>query len=867
MTIAAERFSTTLRVEEACCAHCGLPVPAGLIEPSAEHQFCCAGCDAVFQTLHSCGLEAYYRLRELGDVAPRAARPTESAFQSFDSPTFHGLYVQERPDGLCCADLALEGITCAACVWLVERLPRVLDGVIEARLSLREATVRVTWDRRKLPLSRVGQALDRLGYTPHPARDELAREIHRREARRRMIHLGVAGAIMGNTMLLALALYAGSYGQMEEQYRMFFRWLSAGLASISLAWPGSTFFRSAWAALRMRTTNLDVPISLALLVGGVAGLVNVVLNRGEIYFDSLTVLTFLLLVGRFIQYRQQRWADDAVGLLFNLTPSSCRVVRGDEVIEVPVEALHERDVIEVRAGELFPADGVVREGKSTVNQALLTGESMPTPILAGDSVHAGAQNVGSVVRVVVEKIGRDTRVGKLVGLIERGVLEKPKIQQFADRVGGIFTVVVSIIAAAVFAFWCRHSLALAIDHTVALLIVTCPCVLGLATPLALAMAIGGLARRDILVKSGAALERLSGRGRLMLDKTGTLTEGRLRMIEWVGDESWKPLVNEIERNSNHPVGRALFEATPGVAGILPPPVLRGRVGERAVEGRGRATEPPPQPSPGIPGEGENAVRDVIERGDGGLSAVWQKKDIFIGSPIFVSRKGITPSQSINEAIERFENSGLTAIVLAVAGQTVAAAGLGDRVRHDSRRSVQVLRQSGWQPQILSGDAREVAKKVAEQVGIDDAAARGALSPEQKLSIVTERKTKDVTVMVGDGVNDAAALAAADVGIAVHGGAEASLSAADVYIARPGLEPLVELVHTSRRTMRVIRRNLAVSLGYNVLAAAAAAAGWMTPLHAAILMPISSVSVLALTVVGIAGRRGTRFFSKQERVGV
>ena len=824
MTLIAEQppVASQPTAKSSTCAHCGLPVPAGLIRPEAEHQFCCPGCEAVFQTLHACGLDAYYRLRDIGDAAPQPAKPSQSSFASFDSPAFQNLYVTKNEDGSSCTDLMLQGVTCAACVWLVERLPRVIDGVIEARLSLREATVRVTWDPQRVPLSRIAQALDRLGYTPHPARGQWARELHRKESRRRLIHLGVAGAIMGNTMLLALALYAGTFGNMESQFRAFFRLISAGLGLLSLAWPGATFFRSAYAAIRMRVVNLDVPIALALAVGGIAGLVNVVLNRGEIYFDSLTVLVFLLLVGRFIQYCQQRRADDAVGLLFNLTPSSCRIVRGEQMIEAPIESLVVGDVVEVRAGELFPVDGVVETGRSSMNQALLTGESAPTSVGPGSAVHAGAQNVGSVLRVRVERVGRDTRVGRLMHLIERGVQEKPTIVQFADRVAGWFVIVLTIVAAGVFAFWSRHSLSLGIDHTVALLIVTCPCVLGLATPLTIAITIGRLARRDILVKSGAALERLSRGGSLLLDKTGTLTEGRLQLTKWVGETKWQALVGEVERNSNHPVGRALAES----------------LGSKELDALSRSQ-----------------ITEIVERGDGGISARLGSESIRIGSPSVVRRAGAVFPQAIDAAVSEMEQSGATTVVVGLDGVAVAAASLGDKVRDDSPQSIAALRRLELHPAILSGDAQQVVNSVAQQVGIEISNASGQLAPEQKLDRVRGSASDRVTVMVGDGVNDAAALAAAAVGIAVHGGAEASLSAADVYIARPGLAPLVDLVKTSRDTMRVIRRNLVVSLSYNLLAGALAAMGLMTPMLAAIIMPVSSATVLSLTIASVSGRRG------------
>ncbi|HEX8916404.1 MAG TPA: heavy metal translocating P-type ATPase [Humisphaera sp.] len=845
MTLVVDRTSPAARlhadVPAACtCAHCAQPVPDGLVRAGADVQFCCSGCEAVYQTLHACGLDAYYRLRDAtADGATGPATVAEQGLEAFDSPAFHEAYVTRHADGLASTDFALEGVTCAACVWLVEKLPQVAPGVVEARLSLREATVRVTWDPARLPLSKVGRSLARLGYRPHPARGTSAADLHRLESRRRLVHLGVAGAIMGNTMLLGLALYAGDFGHMDSPYRTMFRLLSALLGGLSLAWPGATFFRSAWVAVRLRTINLDVPIALALLVGGVAGLTNVALGRGEIYFDSLSVLVFLLLVGRFVQYRQQRRADDAVGLLFNLTPSTCHLVKDGGTTDVPVAALSAGDLVEVRPGELFPADGLVATGRSTVNQALLTGESTPTAVDVGLAVHAGAQNVSSPLVVRVERVGAETRVGRLMKLIEQGVRDKPPIVQFADKVGAWFTVVVTIAAAGVFAFWSRRAgLEPAIDHAVALLIVTCPCVLGLATPLTIAIAIGRLSRRDILVKSGAALERLSRGGRLLLDKTGTLTEGRLELLKWDGAHSvdgldLKHAVAALERKSNHPIGRAL-------AGALEPN----------------------EESPGAPPRARTTpdVENIVERNDGGISGTISGRAMRVGSPRYTRAAAGTVPDALNAAAADLEQSGATAVFVTVDDRVVAVAGLGDAVRPDAAEALARLRKIGWEPAVLSGDAQGVVSTVAGRLGI--AAATGQLSPEEKLARVQDRPADgSPVVMVGDGVNDAAALAAADVGIAVRGGAEACLSAADVYVARRGLLPLVELAETSRHTMRVIHRNLVVSLSYNLLAGVLAASGVMSPLLAAIIMPVSSATVLSLVVLSVG--RGRRAGSDQK----
>lgn len=777
----------------------------------------------MFETIHACGLDSYYRLRDAADATLKPANPTDDSFESFDSAAFEKLYITREADGSASTDLVLEGVTCAACVWLVERLPRVIDGVIQARLSLREATVRITWNPAEVSLSRIARTLDHFGYTPHAAKGQSRKAFLQRDERRRLIHLGVAGAIMGNTMLLALALYAGDRAGMESQYQTFFRWLSAILGTLSLTWPGAIFFRSAYAAVRTRCLNLDVPIALALLVGGVAGTVNVILNRGDVYFDSLSVLVFLLLVGRWMQYRQQRKADGAVELLFSLTPSTVHIVAGDRVNDVPCEALAPGDLVEVRSGELIPADGVVETGGSSVNQALLTGEALPVSVATGSPVHAGAHNIGSTLRVRVEEVGQATRVGKLMQLVERGVREKPAIVQFADRVGAIFTLVVSLAAAGTFLYWSRFGVPGAIDHAVALLIVTCPCVLGLATPLTIALAIGRLARRDILVKSGAALEKLSRRGELLLDKTGTLTEGNLKLLAWHGDESVRPVVAAIERHSTHPIARAMAASAGGA-------------------------------------DSDADLQNITEKNDGGISADWEGERIHVGSPGYCERHAIGIPEHFQQLRERYSEA--TVVLVARNQRAVALAVLGDQIRPDSRDSIATLEELGWRPSILSGDAQGVVNCVAEQLAIPGDRAHGQVSPEEKLARLTlgqsaiRNPQSAIRVMAGDGVNDAAALAAADVGIAVHGGAEASLAAADIYVARRGLSPLVELVQTSRHAMRVIRRNLLVSLSYNLLAGVLAAMGIMTPLLAAIIMPVSSATVLSLAAASMGLSRGS-----------
>lgn len=801
------------------CTHCGLPVPPGLVDPSSDVQFCCQGCRSVYEVLHGAGLERYYRLRESLDASPMAARTTDRPYTEYDDGVFRDLYCEQSGDGMQATELYLEGVHCAACVWLVEKLPAVAPGVLEARLDMQRSLVRVRWDDARIRLSQVARMLDSLGYPPHPAKDAQARQLRRHEDRRFLIRIGVAGACVGNVMTLAFALYGGAFSGMETQYSELFRYASVVFGLIALIWPGSLFFRGAWAALRTRSAHLDLPIALALGVGGLMGAINVVRGEGEIYFDSLTMLVFLLLVGRWIQRRQQRWASDAVELLFSVTPSSARRVEGETVQVVPVESLAQGDTIEVRAGDSVPIDGEVLEGLSSVDQSLLTGESQPVEVQAGDVVHAGTLNVAARILVRATAVGDQTRVGRLMKLVEECGRNRAPIAMFADRIAAWFVVVVLALAVMTLCVWWWRDPSRAVDNAVALLIVSCPCALGLATPLALAIALGRAAKRHILIKGGAALELLTRRGTVLLDKTGTITEGRGRVVAFVGREDAKRWVVALERHSSHPIARALLAA-------FADPEALSKVDSRDME---------------------IEFTEVVQTTGGGLIGKRDGRCVMVGSPDFLQLQGVRMDREMEQALDGVIADGHTPVLLAVDGVVTAVMGIGDPLRPDAADAVAALRRMGHHVQLLSGDHPAVVARVADALEIAESDARGAATPEDKLAVVQHLVGAGHVVMVGDGVNDTAALAAASVGVAVHGGAEASLAAADIYLSRAGLWPIVELMQAAHATVRTIRRCFAASLIYNVVASSLAMTGLIGPLTAAVLMPLSSLTVVILVV--------------------
>ncbi|MEZ6234795.1 MAG: heavy metal translocating P-type ATPase [Phycisphaerales bacterium] len=820
----------------ASCTHCGLGVPAALIQPDAIEQFCCDACRLVYQTIHACGLDQYYAIRErLGAEGRRAAPSGTDAFAEFDDPAFTSVYARpaaipgEHGAGLLRVELLLEGVHCAACLWLVERLPRVVDGVRSARLDFRRAVGEIVWDPTRVPLSRVARALASLGYRPHPVTDTAAREARRRQDRAYLVRIGVAAACAGNAMLLALALYSAEFDAMRPVYAAAFRWLSVGLGVLSLAWPGRVFLEGALASARARLWHLDMPIALALLVGNIAGVVAAIGGTSEIYADSLTMLVFLLLLGRWMQIRQQRHALDAVELLFSLTPGVAHVVDGEpmsqdaQVRDASVQSLQPGSVVEVRPQEAIPIDGVVVLGQSTVDASILTGESRPVATGAGGTVVAGAVNLASTIRVRATAVGRHTRAGRLMATIEELSRRRTPIVGSAQRLAAPFVLAVATLALVTLAIHIGDGLAPALRHAIALLVATCPCAIALATPLVVTMAVGRAAQNGVLVKGGDVFERLARPGLLVFDKTGTATTGRFDVLEWVGDASLRPLVAAIEAGSTHPVAVALARPAEAEAEADLDPAARLDADAWTFE-------------------------HVLARG---VVASDATRTIRVGSPAWLASLGVAASDWAERAIARARSHAHTPVAIAVDGRIESVAILGDRVRPDARAALDTLRGAGWRVAMLSGDDPAVVRAVASDLGIDAALAWGGASPEQKheriAALVGEARRGTPVVMVGDGVNDAPALATASVGIAVRGGAEASLAAADVYVERGGLAPIGALADASRRVLRTIRLCLGLALAYNALAAGLALAGLLSPLVAAAMMPISSMTVLAVAV--------------------
>lgn len=798
------------------CTHCQLPVPAGLLVPGAQEQFCCSGCATVWQLLHAEGLDAFYAICKNVASKPVQARLVSEDFHEYDDADFHTHHVRRLDHNIEEVRFILEGIHCAACVWLIEKLPVLCHGVLEARVQLvgQQATIR--WHAQQISLSQIARQLAQLGYLAHPATDEQRLVVQKRETRQHILNLGIAGLCAGNAMLLAFALYGGIFDGISHEHATLLRWVSAAIGFVALVWPGSTFFRGAWRAFRAGTPHMDVSLSLGLAAGGIMGLINTMLGTGEIYFDSLCMLIFVLLIGRFLQYRQQQRTAESLSLLRNLTPRvALRVQPDGQTVRVPTSSLQPGDEVEVHIGNLVPADGVIVSGHTTLDQSLLTGESVGVAMHPGMTVTAGATNMSSVIRIRVAAIGKSSRIGRLMDLVESASLARTPIIELANRISGLFLYVILGLAGCTLFLWWKSGAEVAINHVIALLIVACPCALGLATPMTIAIAQGRAARQRILIRQGDVFERLSQPGMLWLDKTGTLTEGKVTLKAWLGNTEIMSQVIAIETGVVHPLAQALCQA------------LRERLGEQA---------------------GSLIVQEQHYEAGRGIKGRVNEKTLQIGTRDYLVSHGTDMSLEQSWHVNELLLQGWTPIYIALEGRLVAVAAMGDTLRSEAKKCIEQLKQQGWKIGILSGDHHVVVSRIAGLLGIPNEMVRGQVSPEEKFRIINETlKHQHHVIMVGDGVNDAAALAAASVGVAVHGGAEVALQAAPVYLGQPGLIPLVELMDGSKRTMNAIRRGLVVSLCYNITAIGLAMFGMITPLLAAILMPISSLTVTLLAI--------------------
>ena len=809
----------------AACFHCGLPVPPGAdfaVEiHGARRPMCCKGCEAVAQAIVNGGLGDYYKYRTATaptarDVVPEFLRQTAV----YDHPEVQKSFVRVEDGQVREAALILEGITCAACVWLNERHLARLPGVLAVHINYATHRARVKWDDRRIHLSDILQAVSRIGYLAHPFDPGRHQQQMENDRRRLLRRLGVAGVLGMQVMTISVALYVGDWSGMEATFRRFFHWIGLILTLPVLLYSAQTFFRSAWRDLRHGRAGMDVPVSLGISTAFVASLWTTVTGTGAVYYDSVCMFVFFLLTGRYFELAAHKRASEASEALVQAAPATATrlVTRGGQTEEetVAVAELQPGDRVRIRPGEPVPADGAVLEGRSSVDESLLTGESLPVTKMPGQTLVGGSINVESPLVARVEKTGPDTILSSILRLLDRAVAEKPRLAQVADRIAAGFVAAVLLLAAAVAFYWWRQGSSLWLSATIAVLVVTCPCALSLATPAALTAATGRLTRLGLLTTRGHALETLARATHFIFDKTGTLTHGRLqlrdtRTFSAMSGAECLVYAAALERHSEHPIARALLAAA----------------------------RPPP-------------ATDVVNTPGGGIRGIINGDNYFLGTPAYLEEHtglGVDPAM-----LRELRSRGDTVVLLAGKDKLLAAFALGDELRPGARDLMADLRRQGIHVMLLTGDHETAARRVAEKLDIADVA--WDLRPADKLERVKALQRRGAVVaMVGDGVNDAPVLAAAQVSIAMGGGTAVAAASADMILLSRQLPHLADGLAVARRTLNVIRQNLAWAVIYNLLAIPAAAAGYIMPWLAALGMSASSLLVVA-NALRLAQRRNT-----------
>ena len=818
-----------LSEDASTCYHCGLPIdPSEIVTATIQEKsqrFCCIGCKSVCEAIYAAGLEGFYQRTPDGTLlAPPPDIPKELALYDLDEvqEEFVDSLGEQRD-----IHLLVEGIHCAACVWLIENTLKAQPGIIEARVNLSGKRLHVKWDNQQIKLSSIIQRLGQIGYAAVPYDPEVAEGRLQKENRKLLYRMAFAGFGMMNLLWISIALYTGAD---QGEFRSMFHWVGFCLATPTLLYSGYPFYKGALSGLRNLHLSMDLPIAIGATITYLYS-VYVTLSGsvvGEVYYDTVVNFLFVILVGRYLEAISKKQAVASTQRLLDLQPRVATVVRDGEEKIMPIRAVKLGDRVLVKPGERVPADGVITEGNTTVNEAMLTGESVPVTKEISDKISAGTINGHGAVYMTVEGLLKDTALGRIIRLVENAQASKAPIQCVADRIVPWFVAITIGLATLTFLWWVGTDFEMALMAATAVLIITCPCAFGLATPMSIAVASGAGARHGILVKNGEVLETLSDIDHFVFDKTGTLTEGRITVTavhtadsKWaVGQEKMpegiKSLLRKlvaVERLSEHPLAAAILSTAENM---------------------------------GIRLDGLKAEGFTVSPGFG-VSARVAGETILLGNIGWLEKHSVTMNDALEERAVELDAQGIGSFRCAINGVEVALIAVEDRIRSDASALIKSLKDEGMKLTLLSGDRLQTAQAIADRLGGMEVIAD--VLPEDKDRVISElQQNKRKVAMVGDGVNDAPALVRADVGIALGSGTDVSIASADIVLMSSELHKVHQASQLSRRTLRTIRQNIGISITYNLIMVPLAMSAFVTPLVAAVSMPISS-----LLVIGNAAR--------------
>jgi len=775
------------------CFHCALPVdPRDQydVEIDGERRpVCCPGCKAVAELIRDTGMSNYYTMREAPQ--PGAGRPADDAaeWQVYDREDMLAAFA-ESSDGIAEATIYAGGMYCSACSWLIETTMARIPGIVSADINPVTHRLRVRFHTADLGLGRILARLAELGYDPQPLAPESAARPELLEQRAALKRLLVASLGMMQVMMFAVGLYAGDFQGMDETMQRFLRIVSFFVTTPVVFYSARPFYRSAWRGVLARAPGMDLPVSIAITAAYVGSIYATLTNAPAVWFDSVVMFVFFLTLGRFLEMRARHRSIDRSTALSNVLPNTVTRCGTDGQVTIPCSQLVAGDVVLVRPGESIAADGILVDGETAVDEALLTGEATPRQKSIGDTLLAGSINLDGMIQLRVETTGSDTTLGTISRMSERARYARPTYVQIADRIASYIVVAILVVAAAVGLFWYITAPDRAFVVTLSVLVVTCPCALALATPAAFAAAGTRLAQLRLLVTNGNAIEALARSTRILFDKTGTVTRGApvIEEIEILDDnfdeKQCLRIAAALETVSTHPIASA-FRAFEKDVAISDQKVAAG-----------------------------DGVCGTIDK------QVWRLgRAEFAGAPVAA-----------------------TGVYLGVDGRAIARFSISDELREDASETISQLAELGFRAGLISGDGEAAVRHTAGKLGIADYHAN--CSPEDKLGIIrTAQQNGDTVIMVGDGINDAPVLAGADASIAPAHGALLAQTNADIVLVGDNLRPLLLGILLAKKTIRVVRQNLAWAIIYNAAALPLAALGYVPPWAAAIGMSASSLIVV------------------------
>lgn len=780
------------------CFHCHEPVLTGqrftAVLAGEQQLFCCAGCQAVAETIFSNGLQDYYKFRT-ESATKVAAMPEQllAELASFDNAEVLA-DISRQHENLTEIELSISGMSCAACAWLIEKQLKQQPAIASAAINASTQRALLRFDSTQLALSQILKTIAALGYQASPFVADQEEQVFKLELNRYLKRLAVSGILTMQVMMLAFALYFGEYTGIDASHEGYLRWISMLLTIPVVLYAAKPFLISAWRSTKARQMNMDVPVTLALYYTFFASSYATLFQTGEVYFESVCMFTFLLQLGKFFEFRARAQAREATSNLLKIMPVTATHITEHGPEPTSARRLQAGDVILVKAGETLPADGTVLEGTSSVDESMLTGEYRPISKTQGDAVLAGSINHDGLLKVQVNAVLAHSRLGQIIQLQQQTLSQKPRLVEKTDELAKYFVerlLVIALLTFLLWYFWWNPDRAFWV--TLSVLVATCPCALSLATPTAITCALARLNRQGVLIKNAQALETLPDISHIVLDKTGTLTEGKFsisqisRFTSQFSEAEILNLIANLERYSEHPIARAF-----------------------------------------APHLGQQLELTAVEVSIGaGIQGYWQGQLVRVGSAAFCQVASQTDAM----------------VYISLDGVALAAVHLADKLRSEVPALIRQLQQQGYQLGMLTGDNSAQAEQLSAELNLNFM-VKGC-SPEQKVAEIQQLIAKGAKVlMLGDGINDSPSFNAAHISVAVHSGTDLSKNQADVVLLQPDLRLLQNLLVGGKTTAKIIKQNLGWSVGYNVVIIPLAVAGFVSPYIAVIGMSFSSLLVVS-----------------------